>query len=205
MFLWGEFRRVILMPGDMDASSKVDYYAVLGLKRQLHLEADAVRERFQQLSREAHPDAGSGSEEAYANLVTADSVLRDRARRVIHWMELHGVVHDPRAVSPSAWVPDTFGAVAEVVKSAADLKEKHENVTSALGRAVLDREKVILTDRVGALLEELRGRAGTLDERLATLDSGEEVDIEEISRLAVDAGFLQRWIDQLRSTMAGLV
>ncbi len=183
----------------------LDHFAALELKRQLSLSADAVRERFQELSRVAHPDAEGGSEERYAALVAGDAVLRDRARRIIHWMALHGVTHDPRAVEPSPWVPETFGAVAEMVKSASELVVKSEAATSALGRAVVDREKVMLTDSVKELLDELRGRATALDNRLAELDSGEEVEIDEISRLAVDAGFVQRWIDQLRTTVATLV
>lgn len=189
----------------MDSPPKVDHFAALKLKRQLSLSADAVRERFQELSRTAHPDAESGSEETYAALVAGDAVLRDRARRIIHWMELHGVTHDARAVEPSPWVPETFGSVAEMVKFATELAAKSEAATSTLGRAVVDREKVMLTDSVKDLLDGLRGRASALDDRLAELDSGEEVDIDEISRLAVDAGFVQRWIDQLRATIATLV
>ena len=189
----------------MDSPSTVDYFAVLGLSRQLSLSADAVRERFQELSRSVHPDAEGGSEEAYATLVAGEAVLRDRARRMIHWMALHGVTHNPRAVEPSAWVSETFGIVAERVKVAAELVAKGEAATSALGRAVVDREKVMLADSVKDLLDGLRGRAVALDDRLTELDAGDEVDIDEISRLAVDAGFVQRWIDQLRSTVATLV
>lgn len=186
-------------------SPLVDYFTAFGFKRRLSLPADTVRERFQELSRALHPDTEGGSEENYAALVAGDALLRDRARRIIHWMALHGVTHDPRALEPSPWVPDTFGAVAELVKSASEVVVKSEAATSALGRAVVDREKVMIADSVKELLDDLRGRAALLDDRLAELDSGDEVDIDEISRLAVDAGFVQRWIDQLRSTMATLV
>lgn len=189
----------------MDNAPQLDHFAALGFKRRLSLSPDAVRERFQELSRGAHPDVEGGQEETYAALVAGDAVLRDRARRIVHWMALHGVTHDPRSVEPSPWVPETFGAVADIVKSAAELVAKTETVTSALGRAVVDRGKVILADSVYELLDELRGRALTLDERLAELDSSDEVDIDEISRIAVDAGFVQRWIDQLRATVATLV
>lgn len=189
----------------MKDSPPVDHFAALGLERRLSLSADAVRERFQELSRAVHPDTGGGSEEDYAALVAGAGVLGDRARRIVHWMALHGVAHDPRAVEPSRWVSETFGEVAELVKSASELVARSEAVTSALGRAVVDREKVMLADSAKELLDELRGRVAMLDERLVELDAGEEVDIDEISRLAVDGGFVQRWIDQLRSTVATLV
>jgi len=188
----------------MNEGAAVDYFDVLGMRRALWVSPEGVRARFQEVSREHHPDAAGGGG-GYDDVVGAAAVLQDPAKRLPHWLELHGVAYDARSTPPSAWVADEFPRVAALVHDAQQAVAKREAAGSALGKAVASRAVVEVNDRIVGMLEQLRERGLELDAELRAMEDAGEADVGVVSRCAVDYGFLGKWISQLRSAMASLV
>ncbi|QQL45125.1 hypothetical protein [Sulfuriroseicoccus oceanibius] len=182
----------------------VDHFKALGVSRSLWLAPEDVRTRFQSLSRERHPDAEGGGD-GYAAVVDAAAVLQDPAKRLPHWLALHGVEYDARSTPPSAWVADEFSRVAALVHAANEAVAKRDAATSALGQAVANRAVVEANDQIVEMLDQLRQRGQALDVELQAMEEAGEADVDVVSRCAVDYGFLGKWIGQLRTAMASLV
>src|SRR5580658_9529702 len=68
------------------------YYEALGLEPKLALEADDLRKRFYERSRETHPDlVGSAAEDRMAQLNDAFRTLRDPVARAEYFLSERGI------------------------------------------------------------------------------------------------------------------
>jgi molecular chaperone HscB len=69
-----------------------DYYETLGLEPKLALDADDLRKRFYDRSRESHPDLfGPGAEDRMARLNDAFRTLRDPVARAEYFLSQRGI------------------------------------------------------------------------------------------------------------------
>ena len=69
-----------------------EYYEALGLEPKLTLEAEDLRKRFYQRSRESHPDlVGAAAEDRMAQLNDAFRTLRDPVTRAQYFLQQHGI------------------------------------------------------------------------------------------------------------------
>jgi molecular chaperone HscB len=69
-----------------------EYYAALGLDPKLALDADGLRKRFYERSRETHPDLiGSAAEDKMALLNDAFRTLRDPVKRAEYFLSERGI------------------------------------------------------------------------------------------------------------------
>src|SRR5437588_3739183 len=97
----------------------IDYFALLNEERRPWIDPDAVKQAFQTLSAQVHPDrvhsAGEqekrGAQERYTLLNAAYSCLRDPKERLLHLLELERG-HKPEQVQNIP--PDLMELLLEV-------------------------------------------------------------------------------------------
>ena len=98
----------------------VDHFATLGLQRSAALDEALVRERFHELSRDAHPDADAGDEVAFAAINEAQRVLRSPGARLRHLLELEFGCKPEATGAMSEVLMDLFAQVGGARRQQAD-------------------------------------------------------------------------------------
>ena len=182
-----------------------DHFATLGLERSVALDAALVRERFHELSRELHPDAGGGDELAFAAINEAQRVLASPAARIRHLLELEFA--EPGAGAVASGVMSTplmnlFASVGAVISKADGVITKRKAASSAVAKALLAAEEI-------EVQQALMGAGGDLMARRRELESGlVEIGIRDRDALigaAHELAFLEKWQRQVQARMAELV
>lgn len=173
-----------------------DAFAELGLPRSAAPDADEVRRRFDELSRERHPDSG-GDAAAFQRLNEASAILLSPARRLRHLVELHSP--GTRLEGPMApELIDLFGRLAPDLQAAQALVARRERAASALSRALLLEEELAVRERLEEHAAQLQQRLQQVENRAAALPPG------ELAEPAREAAFLERWQAQVRALLGQL-
>jgi len=178
-----------------------DHFEALGLERQLDLEAEELRMRYDERCREVHPDAGGAAEEFDA-VREAYACLSSPPRRLRHWLELAGVEVVEGGSLPVP-VVDRFGEIGVLLREAEELAKRYHSAQSALGRSVVEAEGIALQAR----LAEVRGGVeGAIEELVALFASYDESGPLAMGEEAVETAralvFLEKWEGQLRAAWA---
>lgn len=181
----------------------MDAFAELGLERDLRVSEEDLRGSFDRASLERHPDAG-GDREGFARLRESYDILRGPGRRLRHWLELEGVELRGAEGLPEG-VLGLFGEVGGLLQRVEAGRERKAEARSALGRSMVEREMMGLTEeleamgnRVAARTVELEGRFGEFQEKGAVEGAAEAVGV------AAELVFLEKWSAQLREAWVGL-
>jgi curved DNA-binding protein CbpA len=176
-------------------------YQVLGLAERLDVSEDALAVAFREAGKRLHPDAGGG-EGDFNGLQQAREILASPSKRLRHWMELRGIVLDPRG-AVSAGLMDFFAEIGAATQAAEAVIRKREAARSALAKALLENEIQMAREAV----EALQGRIGVrICEACAGFAELEETpDGEVAARLARDLAFLEKWRAALRAMFSRLV
>lgn len=180
-----------------------DAYSLLGLEPSLTLTEEALRAAFRDAGKSAHPDAG-GDENDFARLREAMETLSSPSRRLRHWMELRGLPLETRGTVDPALM-DLFGTVSGVTQQAESLVRRRQSTQSALALALLERETQICIESVEATLQLVDSSIRTTCDPFHAIESGTLADAEEISRIARNLAFLERWRISLRGILPRLV
>ena len=181
----------------------MDAYEEMGFGRVLALDAAAVRQRFQELSKERHPDAG-GDAAAYQRLVAAARVLESPGRRLRHWAEIHGAGAAGPVVAMDADLGGLFGRVAEVLAAAREAERAGGAAGTAIGRAMAARQAMAAAELVEAAL----GRVGEMwteaEASLAGMVAEGNPAPQAVAALAARFSYLEKWRGELREALARL-
>lgn len=181
-----------------------DAYDVLGLERRLVLGDECLRERFQQLGKERHPDAAGGSVEGWRELNEAYELLRSPSRRLRHWLALGGVEGDPRGAIDGGLV-EVFGRVGGVIQQADGLLKRRDAARTVLSRALLERDAALVREQLAEALAEVEALVAAQVAQFEQLDEqGQQMAAEEAWAVARSLGFLEKWRGQLRERYGAL-
>lgn len=155
------------------------------------MDAEAVKERFHEMSRRRAVSAETPSEGAEA-INAAQTVLRDPVACLKHFLELN----DPTALNgapPTAVDPDLFMKVAAVLQRTSALRSQFAAATTPLAKALLAGDAQVLEADLDAA-----------DETVSRLFSACLAEIQRPNAASADlAGvlhrmiFLDRWRKQL--------
>ncbi len=180
-----------------------DAYAILGLARRLVIGRDEVQAAFREAGKSAHPDAG-GSEQAFAALKSAQETLLSPARRLKHWLQLHGVLADGRGtVSPD--LMDWFSKVGELSQRVEALIRRREEAKSALGKAMLEGETQRCREELERMIAALDGQVESRTAVFAEWERAAELDVGIACAVHRDLGFLEKWLASLRGQYGRLL
>lgn len=173
----------------------MDAFQVLGLPRDLTLDPDTVRARFQELSLAHHPDRG-GDTTTYSRLVEAAAILGTHARRWSHWAELQGWKRADRIVEMDEAIADEFNRVGDLLARARELTRTKPKAESALARAMVERKSMLLFGELSAKISEISAKEEGI---LARAKDGLSAD--QAGELSGQLACLGRWLKELREAI----
>lgn len=180
-----------------------DYFALLGLAPAAALEEEALRQRYHELSREAHPDLAATPEEREAagarsaQLNLAWETLRQPVKRLRHLMELRGAVPGGAGMLSGAMM-ELFGQVGGVLQEADGVLVKRARAQSKLGKALLAEEEMAAQLKLQEVSGELTRRWNGLVEDLAALDLE---DAKALAQAHTQLSFLDKWLRQIQEKL----
>lgn len=178
-------------------------YDTLGLPERLVLSDDELSAAFRGAGATAHPDAGGG-EDDFADLRRAMEVLSSPSKRLRHWLELRGCEVDPRGAVDHGLI-ELFSEIGSVTQRAEALVRKRSETRSALALAMLESATQACREEVEAAGSGVERAIGRESGGFAGLETAEEIDVDEISRVVRNLAFLEKWQASLRSLYSRLV
>lgn len=151
-------------------TSKLDYFAALGLPHKLQIDTAKLQERYHELGRRIHPDRFAASSiklkdasmRATALLTRAYRTLRDPVSRGLYWLELNG----RKLAEDNQQVPaDLAAMVFEVQEQLEELREARAgDADSAQSkRAEVTAQREQLRGVMDALAHELENNFARWD------------------------------------------
>lgn len=176
----------------------MDAYAILGLGRKLVIDADMIRDAFQETARRAHPDAG-GRREDFEMVEQASALLLEPGRRLGHWLEL-GAIEGSLRGPVADEVMEIFTEVGPVLQTTDELLRERERTTSMLAKALLEPRVMAARETLEQLQERLEEAGARRTALFPVIETGEE----DGWRIARELAFFAKWRAQVRERFAGL-
>ena len=178
-------------------------FDVLGIKPQLSIDDETLRDAFREAGRSAHPDAG-GDEQSFASLNAAYEMLSSPSRRLRHWLELRGMDVETRGtVSPE--IMDLFSQVGETSQRAEALVRRRDEAKSALARALLERGTQACREDVERSITLVEAAIERECAVFPIYQDSVVVDLSAASSSVRNLAFLEKWRAGLRGVFARLV
>ena len=185
-----------------------DCYKALDQKRCLELDTDRLSEKFQELSKLHHPDAG-GDETNFSKINKAHSILLNPSSRVEHLYQLL-FNESIRSDGPmSTNVMSLFSEISELITHADMIIKKKEKSLSLVGEALMAKD----ISKLQSQLFEASGRVRNA--KLGVLEFFSEIDqliqtdhvdtkkvMEQASR---DLSFLGKWEREIMGRMHSVI
>jgi curved DNA-binding protein CbpA len=183
-----------------------DHFAVLEQPRRPWLEPEQLKEQYQRLAAEHHPDRKSQGDRVpspFTAVNEAYRVLSNPRLRLHHLIDLEtqGVARTETS-EVAAELAEIFMEAAHVVSLTDAHLRKLEQATSALTKSLRQTEAINLRKNVDLLLERLQQSYAKAERDLQRADETWSKDlsipVDELQELARRFTFLERWIGQLR-------
>ncbi len=191
-------------------------FSLFSLEPRPAVDLEALKERFNALTVENHPDkfqqAGEselqGAEERSAGINRAYQRLTDPRQRLLYLYELvkGEKPRDVQRIPPGTM--DLFVEVGQACRQLDEFLERKKSATGALERAGLMGEELALQDTLGVLRGKLEALAGTLETDLQTLDAAWQRggrDANALEALYRKYSYLARWRQQLEERELALL
>lgn len=177
-------------------------FATLGIPVRLVWQDAEFEQACRHAAAAAHPDAG-GNDDAFARVQQARSRLLSPSKRLIHWLELHQIPHEPRGTLDTALM-DLFGKISQVCQQAEQSIQRREATQTALARAMMEptilqcREQ--LSEAIRQVTEEIQRECN----HFADFETALSIDTSSVCRCARNLAFLEKWQLNLKSLFARL-
>jgi curved DNA-binding protein CbpA len=187
-----------------------DHFAVLRQARRPWLDPERLKQKYQQLALNEHPDRkGRRTKEqstsepvTFTDVTEAYRVLSNPKLRVNHLLSITGEDIDFETSSVTAELADVFMGAATLVLEIDALLQKRQAATSALGKSLLKSEVAASRVQVKRSLEQLDQLYSDSIRDLQKADRAWKKNPSEtageLRKLAQRFGYLERWIGQLR-------
>lgn len=181
----------------------VSAFVVLGIPPGLVFSEDGLREAFREAGKGAHPDAG-GKEGEFSLLRDALAVVSSPSRRLKHWLELRGLVSDPRG-SIGHLLMELFSAVGAVTQQAEGMIRRRDEAKSSLVRAMMEGEIQACRESVELALFQVEQQINRECSVFSYLETALEIDVGRASEIVRNLAFLEKWRAGLRACFSRLV
>ncbi len=172
-------------------------FDTFSLSPTLVLDLEILRELYQNLAAENHPDKGGDKKQF--ELINLDyAILRSPSKRLKSYMDHEGIEYDARgAVSND--LMDLFMLVGSLVQVADAFIRKKSAATSILAKALLEAESMELQDKLSELISTIESNQSKITERFTS--PIENADLPQMSR---NLSFLEKWQAQLQQRYGSL-
>ena len=202
-----------------------DYFALLNEPRHPWLDADALKQKFLQLSGEVHPDRvhnATAEEKASANKRYADfnagyNVLREPKERLLHLLEveLGDRPKDIQRIPPGTM--DLFVEVGQTCRDVDSFIAEKSKVTSPLLKVQMFETGMEWTDKLNQLQQKINGKRDELTAELKQMNttwqsapvigSPERVKalpLERLEQIYRVFSYVARWTEQIQERVVQL-
>jgi curved DNA-binding protein CbpA len=185
-----------------------DAFSLLRLPPRAALDDETLQAAYLQATRLVHPDQTGGDTQLSADLNAAIETLKSPVTRLKHLIEHHS--DTPwRAVPLDAALMGLFEKLGPLLQSSATFLKKKQSATTALAKALLANEEMLLREsleelglRIDELWQEIETQLGPYDSRIAESDASVWPELQGIqARLA----YLAKWRAQIRENLLGLM
>lgn len=176
---------------------ETNHFQTLGIEASITLDLDSLRDSYQKLAAESHPDQG-GDKATFDSINLAYNTLRSPSKRLKHYMELKGIEYDARG-SVTSDLMDLFMSVGETLQKTDAFLRKKSAATTALAKALLEPESMLMQDTLGEQISKVEQKQS---EYLALLSSSPADEI--LPQITRNLAFLEKWYAQLQQSYAGL-
>jgi curved DNA-binding protein CbpA len=180
-----------------------DPFTLLELPVRPFLEPTAVRDAFQRLGSECHPDVSTPDAVRFAALNDAARTLVDPAERlrVLATMRRGKPAPKKTAAVPQMLLP-LFESTAPLVRDLDFFLRRRSTLKSAIARAGLAEQQMDLQERCMTALNQLAGVEEMLQAELRKADARwPEISPEELEALADAFKFAHRWRDKIQERL----
>ena len=179
-----------------------DYFAVLRQPRRPWIDPEQLKQAYQQLTFDRHPDRIEGAEPGpeFAEITEAYRVLSNPKLRLQHLLGLEGIKSESSKIP--AEIAELFMNTASLVSQIDQVLQRRDAATTALSKSMLRPEILALQQRASDALNDLNQLYAESLENLQRLnepwvnDSGQTAS--ELDNFAQRFGYLDKWIGQLR-------
>ena len=191
-------------------------FAFFGLEPGPALDLQPLKERFNRLTAETHPDKFQQAPEAerqaaetrYAEMNRAYQILVDPRQRLLALYELAKgeKPRDVQRIPPGTM--DLFVEVGQACQTLDQFLERKKATTGALARATLMSEELSLQDTLATLRGKLETLSQSLEGDLAALDVRWAQGTRDVAPLEViyrKYSYLARWREQLEERELALL
>lgn len=167
------------------------------MKQSVNIDLEALSSNHQKLAAKHHPDNSETNEDdsEYRLINTAYETLKSPSKRLVHLMELAGIHYEKRG-TVSDHLMDLFMSTAQILQDTDAFLRKKSTTTSALGLALIEGESQQLQEHIGKQIDSIE------TQKSATLEKAAETD--NLSNVARDLAFLEKWQAQLKERYASL-
>jgi DnaJ-domain-containing protein 1 len=194
----------------------MDSFALLGVPRQIWIDADALKERFLAVSSAIHPDKAESTEakvraeEDFAALNTAYNTLRSTRGRILHLLELAGAPRPEHVQNVPESAAALFPLVAEATRAADALLKEKSGASSPMLKVQFLSRALPCAESLQRLQAQLRAKIGDIEDNLKEKSVSEpgvplsQEAARELQEIAATLGFLERWSSQLQERALAL-
>ncbi|MFT4638429.1 MAG: curved DNA-binding protein CbpA [Verrucomicrobiales bacterium] len=186
-------------------------FAVLDLPECAALDSEALRARFQELSRTHHPDKQTkeaSSDNSFAEINEAYQKLQTSGRRLKALLELRF----PETLELKGSLPegmlDLFSQIGSALQEADAFIAKKSRATTMLAEALLAPELIKTQRRLGEAGTLIKARLDLAESRLPEIDSlltSENATLAPISALCREFLYLEKWQGQIQARFHELI
>ena len=163
----------------------------------LVLDLDNLREIYQKLAAENHPD-NDGDKSQFEKINLDYTTLRSPAKRIKAYMDHGGIPYDARgAVSND--LMDLFMQVGSLIQEADAFIRKKSTATSSLAKALLEAESMEIQDKLSELISTIESNQSQITERFSS-----PIDNSNLPQVARNLSFLEKWQAQLQQRYGSL-
>jgi curved DNA-binding protein CbpA len=174
-------------------------FECLGMRVELTVSGEEIREAFRARAGEAHPDGG-GDEAEFAALREARDILESPAKRLREWLGVNEMEVDARG-SISGELADFFQRVAETGAEAEAAIKAAGEAQSALAKGIAEVRLMGAREKVKALLEQVGDGIAARERLFPSIEKGES----DAATGLRDLVFLEKWRGAMRSLYGRLM
>ena len=202
-----------------------DYFELFGEPRHPWLDADALKEKFLQLSNEEHPDRfhsapGAAKENAtqrYAALNLAHNTLREPRDRLLHLLELERgeKPSDIQRIPPGTM--DLFVEIGQLCRDVDAFLADRSKVTAPMLKVQMFERGLDWTDKLQAVQQRIGAKRAELEAELRDMNRAWEqapptgdpartgaLPLERVEQIYRTFSYVARWSEQLNERLVQL-
>lgn len=202
-----------------------DYFALLHEPRRPWVDAEALKQRFRELSNDLHPDRvhSAGEDEKqratqqYSDLNAAHNTLREPRDRLLHLLELEAGAKpkDVQRIPPGTM--DLFVEVGQICRDVDSFLIERGKVTSPLLKVQMFERGMEWTDKLQSLLQRINSKRDELASELRQMNAAWEaapaigsaermaaLPLERLEQVYRVFSYIARWTEQINERIVQL-